>query len=38
VGERGEIHQHSGWLIPLGVILVILALSGMFLLYYLRPA
>ena len=38
MGERGEIHQHSGWLIPLGVILVILALSGMFLLYYLRPA
>jgi hypothetical protein len=38
VGERGEIHQHSGWLIPLGVVLVILALSGMLLLYYLRPA
>ena len=35
--QAGEIHQHSGWLIPLGILLVILALSGMFLLYYLRP-
>jgi hypothetical protein len=35
--ETAEIHQHSGWLIPLGILLVILALSGMFLLYYLRP-
>ena len=35
--QAAEIHQHSGWLIPLGILLVILALSGMFLLYYLRP-
>ena len=35
--QSAEIHQHSGWLIPLGIVLVILALSGMFLLYYLRP-
>src|ERR1700748_515567 len=36
--QSAEIHQHSGWLIPLGILLVILALCGMFLLYYLRPA
>jgi hypothetical protein len=36
-GEQAEIHQHSGWLIPLGVGLVILALCGLFLLYDLRP-
>src|ERR1700760_275763 len=36
-GEQAEIHQHSGWLIPLGLALVILALSGAFLLYDLRP-
>ena len=33
----GEIHQHSGWLVPLGLFGVIAALSGFFLLYYLRP-
>jgi hypothetical protein len=37
VGGRGEIHQHSGWLIPLGLLGVIAALCGFFLLYYLRP-
>jgi len=37
LNQKAEIHQHSGWLIPLGVALVILALCGMFLLYYLRP-
>lgn len=31
------IRRHSGWLIPLGVFLVTLALSAMFLLYYLAP-
>ena len=36
-GNTAEIHQHSGWLIPLGILLVILALCGMLLLYYLRP-
>jgi hypothetical protein len=35
--EQAEIHQHSGWLIPLGLALVILALCGAFLLYDLRP-
>ena len=37
MGGRGEIHQHSGWLIPLGLLGVIAALCGFFLLYYLRP-
>jgi hypothetical protein len=35
--EQAEIHQHSGWLIPLGLALVILVLCGAFLLYDLRP-
>jgi hypothetical protein len=35
--HQAEIHQHSGWLIPLGLALVILALCGLFLLYDLRP-
>ena len=35
--QKEEIHQHSGWLIPLGFLLVILVLSGLFLLWYLRP-
>ena len=36
--EPSEIHQHSGWLIPLGVVVVILVLCGLVLLYDLRPA
>jgi hypothetical protein len=32
-----EIHQHPAWLIPFGFLVVILALSGLFLLYDLRP-
>ena len=32
-----DVHQHSGWLIPLGFLALILLLSGLFLLYYLRP-
>ena len=32
-----EIHQHPGWLIPLGFLVVIVLLSGLFLLYDLRP-
>ena len=37
MSEQGQIHQHSGWLIPLGLLLTLLALSGLMLLYYLRP-
>lgn len=37
MSEQNEIHQHSGWLIPVGLIAVTAALSGVFLLYYLRP-
>jgi hypothetical protein len=37
-GEQSEIHQHSGWLIPFGLALVILVLCGAVLLYDLRPA
>lgn len=33
----GQIHQHSGWLVPFCVLLVLLALSTAVLLYYLRP-
>jgi hypothetical protein len=36
--EQAEIHQHSGWLIPLGLAAVILVLCGLVLLYDLRPA
>ena len=32
-----EIHQHSGWLIPLAFGCAILLLSGLFLGWYLRP-
>jgi hypothetical protein len=38
LSEQGEIHQHSGWLIPLGVAGLIAALCVAFLLYYLRPS
>ena len=36
-GLGEDIHQHSGWLIPLGFVLAIATLSALFLLYYLRP-
>lgn len=36
-GRGEEIHQHSGWLIPLAFGLAILLLSGLFLGWYLRP-
>jgi hypothetical protein len=32
-----EIHQHSGWLIPLAFLAVIAVLAALFLLYDLRP-
>lgn len=35
--DQGEVHQHSGWLVPLGFLLTIILLSGLVLLYYLRP-
>jgi hypothetical protein len=38
VSGEGEFHRHSGWLIPLGLFTVVAALSGIFLLYDLRPA
>jgi len=37
LSEQGEIHQHSGWLIPLVFVILFLGLSGLMLLYYLRP-
>jgi hypothetical protein len=36
-GRRGDVHQHSGWLIPLGLAIAILGLCGLFLGWYLRP-
>ena len=36
--EQAEIHQHSGWVIPLGLGAVILVLCALVLLYDLRPA
>jgi len=36
-GQKGEIHRHSGWVIPAGFFFVILLLSGLFLGWYLRP-
>ena len=35
--EQAQIHQHSGWLIPLGLVVVTLVLCGLVLLYDLRP-
>jgi hypothetical protein len=37
-GQREDVHQHSGWLIPLGFFLAILALSSLLLGWYLRPS
>jgi hypothetical protein len=36
-GEREQIHQHSGWLVPLAFASVILVLCGLILGWYLRP-
>ena len=35
--QREDVHGHSGWLIPLGLVFAILLLSGLFLGWYLRP-
>src|SRR3984957_2094089 len=37
VADEGEIHQHSGWLIPLILAVVVVVLCAALLLYYMRP-
>jgi hypothetical protein len=37
VADEGEIHQHSGWLIPLTVLVVVVLLCAALFLYYMRP-
>ena len=37
MGNREEVHRHSGWVIPVGFLFAILLLSGLFLGWYLRP-
>ena len=37
MSEEGEIHQHSGWLIPLTVVVVVVLLCAALMIYYLRP-
>jgi len=37
LGKTDDVHQHSGWLIPLGLAIAILGLCGLFLGWYLRP-
>jgi hypothetical protein len=37
VGKSDDVHQHSGWLIPLGMAIAILGFCGLFLGWYLRP-
>src|SRR5581483_2135278 len=37
IGLGEDVHQHSGWLIPLGFFLAVATLSALLLLYYLRP-
>jgi hypothetical protein len=37
IGQKEEIHRHSGWLIPAAFFSTILLLSGLFLGWYLRP-
>jgi hypothetical protein len=37
VADEGEIHQHSGWLIPLTVMVVVVLLCAAMFLYYMRP-
>lgn len=36
--QTDDVHQHSGWLIPIVVFVVTAGLSALFLLYYLVPA
>jgi hypothetical protein len=37
VTDEGEIHQHSGWLIPFAVAVVVIILCAALFLYYMRP-
>lgn len=37
MADEGEIHQHSGWLIPLTVMVVVAILCAALFLYYMRP-
>jgi hypothetical protein len=37
MAEEGEIHQHSGWLIPLTLMVVVAILCAALFLYYMRP-
>ena len=37
VDQKEDIHQHSGWLIPVAFLFAVLLLSGLFLGWYLRP-
>ena len=37
LGQKEEIHRHSGWLIPAVFFFAVLLLSGLFLGWYLRP-
>jgi hypothetical protein len=37
VAEEGEIHQHSGWLIPFALAVVVVILCAALFLYYMRP-
>lgn len=37
MGQRENVHQHSGWLIPFALLFAILLLSGLILGWYLRP-
>ena len=36
-GQRENVHQHSGWLLPAGFVFAIMLLSGLLLGWYLRP-
>jgi hypothetical protein len=37
MGQKEEIHRHSGWVIPAAFFFAVLLLSGLFLGWYLRP-
>jgi hypothetical protein len=37
MGQRDDMHQHSGWWLPLAFFIAIVLLSALFLGWYLRP-